>query len=149
MDWHPLRLTTPVKRHVFGGRALAGRWGRTGLPDAPVAETWEVSDVDGQGATVTEGPLAGRTLRHLAEEYPDELIGRGRGGALRLPGHAPRASEARQCAPGGRRYAGRRSAAPFSSSGRFSAVPGTAPSRSDVRVRAPSPTGGRDCCLHD
>ncbi|WP_330341591.1 class I mannose-6-phosphate isomerase [Streptomyces sp. NBC_00557] len=81
MDWHPLRLTTPVKRHVFGGGALAGRWGRTGLPDTPVAETWEVSDVDGQGATVTEGPLAGRTVRHLAEQYPDELVGRGWRGA--------------------------------------------------------------------
>ncbi|MFG2352093.1 type I phosphomannose isomerase catalytic subunit [Streptomyces sp. NPDC048521] len=73
--WYPLRLTTPVKQHVFGGRALADRLGRTGLPDGPVAETWEVSDVDGEGAAVAEGPLAGRALRELITEHPGELLG--------------------------------------------------------------------------
>ncbi|MEU5393918.1 hypothetical protein [Streptomyces tibetensis] len=58
MDWHPLRLTTPVKQHVFGGRAIAEQLGRTGLPDGPVAETWEVSDVEGDASTVLDGPLA-------------------------------------------------------------------------------------------
>ncbi|GGY24601.1 class I mannose-6-phosphate isomerase [Streptomyces djakartensis] len=77
MDWYPLRLTTPVKSHVFGGRALAERWGRAGLPDGPVAETWEVSDVDGEGSRVTDGPLAGRSLRGLTESNPDELVGHG------------------------------------------------------------------------
>ncbi|MCT9141821.1 type I phosphomannose isomerase catalytic subunit [Streptomyces violarus] len=75
MDWHPLRLTTPVKRHVFGGRAIAERLGRGGLPDGPVAETWEVSDVDGDASTVLDGPLAGRTLRQVMTEHPEELLG--------------------------------------------------------------------------
>ncbi|SOR78432.1 MULTISPECIES: type I phosphomannose isomerase catalytic subunit [Streptomyces] len=75
MDWHPLRLTTPVKQHVFGGRAIAERLGRTGLPDGPVAETWEVSDVDGDASTVLEGPLAGRTLRQIMADHPEELLG--------------------------------------------------------------------------
>ncbi|MEV6115309.1 type I phosphomannose isomerase catalytic subunit [Streptomyces sp. NPDC052109] len=73
--WYPLRLTTPVKQHVFGGRALAGRLGRTGLPEGRIAETWEVSDVDGEGATVAEGPLAGRSLRALMAEHADGLLG--------------------------------------------------------------------------
>ncbi|MFE6194787.1 type I phosphomannose isomerase catalytic subunit [Streptomyces sp. NPDC057838] len=75
MDWHPLRLTTPVKQHVFGGRAIAERLGRTGLPAGPVAETWEVSDVDGDASTVVDGPLAGRTLRQLMAGHPEELLG--------------------------------------------------------------------------
>ncbi|MEU6665590.1 class I mannose-6-phosphate isomerase [Streptomyces sp. NPDC046727] len=81
MEWYPLRLTTPVRQHVFGGRVLADRWGRAGLPDGPVAETWEVSDVDGEVATVTAGPLAEHSLRRLVEEYPQELVGRGWRGA--------------------------------------------------------------------
>ncbi|MET8563085.1 class I mannose-6-phosphate isomerase [Streptomyces flaveolus] len=77
MSWSPLRLSTPVKQHVSGpaGRALPGRLGRTGLPHGPVAETWEVSDVDGERATVTEGPLAGRSLRELMAEDPGGLLG--------------------------------------------------------------------------
>ncbi|MFD8233850.1 type I phosphomannose isomerase catalytic subunit [Streptomyces sp. NPDC059696] len=75
MDWHPLRLTTPVKQHVFGGRAIAERLGRTGLPDGPVAETWEVSDVEGDASTVLDGPLAGRTLRQITAGHPEELLG--------------------------------------------------------------------------
>ncbi|WP_242587120.1 type I phosphomannose isomerase catalytic subunit [Streptomyces sp. MST-110588] len=80
MNWYPLRLSTPVKQHVFGGRAIPERLGRAGLPDGPVAETWEVSDVEGNGARVLDGALAGRTLRELTQEHPDELVGPGRRG---------------------------------------------------------------------
>ncbi|MEG8278898.1 type I phosphomannose isomerase catalytic subunit [Streptomyces sp. AHA2] len=75
MHWHPLRVTAPVKQHVFGGRAIAERLGRTGLPDGPIAETWEVSDVEGDASTVLDGPLAGRTLRQIVAEHPGELLG--------------------------------------------------------------------------
>lgn len=76
MDWYPLRLTTPVKQHVFGGRAIPDGLGRGGLPEGPVAETWEVSDVDGEGARIGNGALAGWTLRRLTLERPAELVGR-------------------------------------------------------------------------
>ncbi|MBA8823971.1 mannose-6-phosphate isomerase [Saccharopolyspora lacisalsi] len=70
-------MSTPIAAHVFGGRAIADRLGRRGLPDGPVAETWEVSDVDGNSAEVAEGQLAGRTLRQLTADHPEELVGRG------------------------------------------------------------------------
>lgn len=77
MDWYPLRLTTPVKQHLFGGRTIPDRLGRTGLPPGRIAETWEVSDVDGDESRVREGPLSGSTLRELAERDPEGLVGRG------------------------------------------------------------------------
>ncbi|MBO2465241.1 class I mannose-6-phosphate isomerase [Actinomadura violacea] len=77
MDWYPLRLTTPIRSHVFGGRAIVDRLGRHPAPSGRIAETWEVSDVDGEIARVEAGPLAGRTLRSLATDHPDELVGRG------------------------------------------------------------------------
>ena len=77
MDWYPLKLTTPVEPHVFGGRAIPERLGRGGLPAGLVAETWEVSDVEDHMGEVTNGPLAGQTLRQLVEGYPEELMGGG------------------------------------------------------------------------
>jgi mannose-6-phosphate isomerase len=65
VDWYPLKLPSPTQPLVFGGRAIAERLGRGGLPDGRVAETWEASDVEGMGGEVTNGPLAGRSLRQL------------------------------------------------------------------------------------
>ena len=77
MDWYPLKLTTPTPPLVFGGRAIAERLGRGGLPDGPIGETWEVSDVEGMNGEVTNGALAGQTLRQIVQESPEELMGRG------------------------------------------------------------------------
>ncbi|WP_432494971.1 class I mannose-6-phosphate isomerase [Kineococcus auxinigenes] len=81
MEWYPLRLSTPVKQHVFGGRAIAEALGRSGLPGGRVAETWEVSDVDGEVGVVVDGPLAGTALRDLVREHPGELVGPGWSGS--------------------------------------------------------------------
>lgn len=77
MNWHPLRLTTPFQTYGFGGSAIIDRLGKTGLPLPTIAETWEVSDVEGHIATVREGELRGQSLRQLALEHPQEMMGRG------------------------------------------------------------------------
>ncbi|GAA2588731.1 class I mannose-6-phosphate isomerase [Actinomadura fulvescens] len=78
VDWYPLSLTTPMKGHVFGGRAIADRLRRSSAPrPGRIAETWEVSDVDGQVGEVTAGPLAGESLRSLVERHPEEMMGSG------------------------------------------------------------------------
>ncbi|MFC4907403.1 class I mannose-6-phosphate isomerase [Actinomadura gamaensis] len=74
---YPLRLSATARPLVFGGHAIARHLGKTGIPDWCVAETWECSDVDGSGATVTNGPLAGRPLRRLVTDHPEELMGAG------------------------------------------------------------------------
>ena len=77
MNWYPLKLTTPINPLVFGGRTLAEKWGRGGLPDGSIGETWEVSDVGGEiTGEVINVPLAGRSLRQLVEEHPEDLMGR-------------------------------------------------------------------------
>ncbi|MQY03719.1 class I mannose-6-phosphate isomerase [Actinomadura macrotermitis] len=77
MEPYPLRLTATARPLVFGGHAIARRLGKTGVPDWCVAETWECSDVDGSSGTVTNGPLAGRTLREVVADHPEELMGPG------------------------------------------------------------------------
>jgi mannose-6-phosphate isomerase len=77
MDWHPLRLSTPIAPHVFGGRAIVDRLGREDAPDGRVAETWEVSGLPENASVVTDGPLAGRSLHDVTLAFPDEVVGRG------------------------------------------------------------------------
>lgn len=76
MQWHPLRLTTPFRTYISGGRAIVDHLGKANLPAWHVGETWEVSDVEGAEAVVCNGPLGGQSLRALATEHPDELVGR-------------------------------------------------------------------------
>ncbi|PLR45763.1 class I mannose-6-phosphate isomerase [Chimaeribacter arupi] len=77
MKAYPLSLTLPLATHIFGGHNIRERLGKAGLPDGRIAETWEVSDVDGMIATVKNGELAGQTLRELTERYPDHLVAPG------------------------------------------------------------------------
>ncbi|MEV2255187.1 mannose-6-phosphate isomerase [Streptomyces sp. NPDC050147] len=74
---YPLRLTALAKPLVFGGQAIARHLGKAGLPEWSIAETWECSDVSGSVAVVREGPLAGRSLRQIVADHPEELMGTG------------------------------------------------------------------------
>ena len=71
---YPLRLTAGVRRYAFGARAIAERLGRAGLPKGVVAETWEVSDHEGEPGRVTNGAYAGTALRALVRAFPDALV---------------------------------------------------------------------------
>jgi len=59
-------------------------WGRT-LPVGPIGEAWELADHARGMSVVSEGPLAGSTLRDLVDRTGADLVGRGfRGGEFPL-----------------------------------------------------------------
>lgn len=69
-------LTKPIYRPwMWGGRNLARVLRRDLPPAGPVAESWEVSDVDGAASEVASGPHAGGTLRDLVVGHADALLG--------------------------------------------------------------------------
>ncbi|MBI4556421.1 MAG: class I mannose-6-phosphate isomerase [Candidatus Hydrogenedentes bacterium] len=60
---------------VWGGRKLQSLY-RKNLPaDVPIGEDWLITDHAAHESVVTEGPLAGRTLRQLVENDPENLLG--------------------------------------------------------------------------
>jgi mannose-6-phosphate isomerase len=68
---YPLLMNPALHVKVWGGRRLATLMGKT-LPTAePYGESWEVHDT----ATVANGPLAGKTLAELLQEYGHDLVG--------------------------------------------------------------------------
>lgn len=75
-----LQLQSIGVRRPWGGRRLLDSFRSQLTTQAPVGETWEVSDVGEEDDTfhsvVVAGPLAGRTLRSLLEEDPESILGR-------------------------------------------------------------------------
>jgi mannose-6-phosphate isomerase len=72
---YPLRLRPILQEYLWGGRRLGELLGKP-IGDGPTyAESWEVVDHrDGQ-SVVENGPLAGKTLGELTNEFPAELYG--------------------------------------------------------------------------
>lgn len=70
-----LPLEPHLRRTVWGGRRLGERFGKDLPPDGPVGESFEVSALPGAESVVRSGPLAGRGLADLAEEFGEALVG--------------------------------------------------------------------------
>ena len=74
----PLTFAPRFQQYIWGGRKLADVLGRS-IPDGAVAESWEISAHPAAPTVVDSGPLAGRSLPELVEEYGTALVGsRGR-----------------------------------------------------------------------
>lgn len=85
MSIAPLRFAPIFQYRLWGGRRLA-RWSREPLPDVgPVGEAWILSDRDDHASKVAEGTHAGKTLRQLFQELPDEMLGEQRGQFEKYP----------------------------------------------------------------
>lgn len=84
-----LRLRSIGLRRPWGGRRLLDGFRPDLTVEPPLGESWEVSDVgeddDSFHSVVAEGPLAGKSLRHLIEQDPDGILG-----PMTQPGSHPR-----------------------------------------------------------
>ena len=72
---YPLLFEPRFKERVWGGRTLAALYGKQLPAGVPVGESWEVSDRPGDESVITNGPLAGKTLRWLMEQHAPEVLG--------------------------------------------------------------------------
>lgn len=69
----PLRFRPTYQTVVWGGRRMA-TW-RGDLPSGPIGESWDIADHARGMSVVTDGPLAGTTLRDLTRQYGKQLVG--------------------------------------------------------------------------
>ena len=74
-DLYPLTFFPIYKETIWGGRQLARVLGRA-LPPGLIGESWDVAAHKNGTSVVDRGPLAGRNLAELVEDYGDELLGR-------------------------------------------------------------------------
>lgn len=70
----PLLFRPVYKDYLWGGKAIAARFGRENTP-SPCAESWEVSAHPDGMSVVEGGPFDGRTLDSLCGEFGRSLLG--------------------------------------------------------------------------
>lgn len=74
---YPLKFIPHLMFYPYGGRRLVDVLHKKNIPvDRDVAESWEIADHGEQQSIVADGPLEGRTLRQLMQQYKSELVGK-------------------------------------------------------------------------
>ncbi len=83
---YPLRFIPVYKERIWGdSQKFHTSLGR-GLPgDTCIGESWEITDRNGEGSRVANGPLAGCSLRELIAAHPETMLGPGTRPDQRFP----------------------------------------------------------------
>lgn len=70
---------------VWGGRGFESKLGRSLPADKVIGESWELVDREGEQSVVTNGELAGKTIRELLQGSAAEILGPGADGSKPFP----------------------------------------------------------------
>ena len=73
---YPLRFEPIYQYRLWGGRRLANLLSVPLPGDGPIGEAWILSDRDDHQSHVSNGPLKGRTIGQVLEQFPEQLLGK-------------------------------------------------------------------------
>jgi mannose-6-phosphate isomerase len=76
MPLYPLRFEPIYQYRLWGGRRLSGLLSAPLPGDGPIGEAWVLSDRDDHQNQVANGPLKGRTIGDLMEQFRKPLMGK-------------------------------------------------------------------------
>ena len=76
MKLYPLKLKPIFKERIWGGRRLQELFGKGLPPNAKIGESWELADLPDDKSQIVNGPLAGRTIDGVLEEFAPAVTGR-------------------------------------------------------------------------
>ncbi len=71
---YPIKFTPILKEKIWGGSKL-GKLLNKDTTATNIGESWEISDVKGDTSIVCNGPLKGKSLKELQEQFKAKLIG--------------------------------------------------------------------------
>lgn len=75
MQIYPLKFKPIFRDYLWGGHKLREVFGKDVPADTIMAESWEVVDLPDDKSVITNGELAGKTLREVIEENPKAIVG--------------------------------------------------------------------------
>ncbi len=73
---YPMRFEPIYQYRLWGGRRLSNLLSAPLPGGGPIGEAWVLSDRDDHSSQVAEGPLKGRTIRQLMEQFQGQLMGK-------------------------------------------------------------------------
>ena len=82
---YPLRFTPIYQYRLWGGRRFAELLSAPLPGDGPIGEAWVLSDRDDHQSLVADGPLKGRAISQLLEQFPEQIMGTLAGRFRRFP----------------------------------------------------------------
>ncbi|NNE30739.1 MAG: class I mannose-6-phosphate isomerase [Winogradskyella sp.] len=71
---YPLKFNPILKEKIWGGEKLKKHFGKSSHSNQ-VGESWEISTVPKDVSIVSNGPLKGKTLQTLVDNYGSQLLG--------------------------------------------------------------------------
>lgn len=83
--FYPLKFEPIYQYRLWGGRRLAHLLSKPLPKDEPVGEAWLLSDRKDHASKVVDGPLKGKTITELIQNYPVELMGENNAHFKRFP----------------------------------------------------------------
>jgi len=72
---YPLRFDPIYQYRLWGGRHLSGLLAAPLPGNGPIGEAWVLSDREDHPSRVSDGPLQGRTICQLMQQFPGQLMG--------------------------------------------------------------------------
>ena len=85
MKLYPVRFGPIYEYRLWGGRRLADVLSQPLPGDGPIGEAWVLSDRDDHRSRVADGPLKGRTIAQLLEQFPEQVMGKLAGRFRKFP----------------------------------------------------------------
>lgn len=82
---YPTRFEPIFQYRIWGGRNLTELLSAPLPGNDPVGEAWALSDRDDHASLVADGPLKGKTLGQLMEQFPEQLMGKLAGRFSKFP----------------------------------------------------------------
>jgi mannose-6-phosphate isomerase len=73
---YPLRFAPIYQYRLWGGRRLANLLSAPLPGDGPIGEAWILSDREDHQSRVSNGPLKGRTIGQVLEQFPEQSLGK-------------------------------------------------------------------------
>ncbi|WP_308993505.1 type I phosphomannose isomerase catalytic subunit [Mariniflexile litorale] len=74
MALYPIKFTPIYKYRIWGGNKLKTVLNKN-YTQENIGESWEISDVKGDETIVSDGSLAGKTLRDLIKDFKEDAVG--------------------------------------------------------------------------